>query len=71
MKRKLIWLHKSASFNAAEEFEEDYYKKMSPLEKIETVQLLREEYFKMKKGIKNDRRKRLRRSIKIIQQAQG
>jgi len=68
MKRKLIWLHKSPSFKASEEFEKAYYAKMSPKEKLETVQFLREEYFKMKKELRNEGRKGLRRFIKIIQQ---
>ena len=69
MKRKIIWLHKSPSFKESEAFEKSYYHGMSAEERVQTVQLLREEYFKMKKGPKNESRKRLRRAIKIIQQA--
>ena len=68
MKKKIIWIHKSPSFSAAEEFEKSYYAKMSAKERLETVQLLREEYFNLNKELKNESRKGLRRSIKIIQQ---
>ena len=68
MKRKLIWIYKSPSFKASEEFERNYYANMSADEKISAMQLLREQFSKIKKGTKYERRKRLRRSIKIIQQ---
>jgi hypothetical protein len=68
MRKKIIWIHKSPSFKASEEFERDYYAKMSPKERLEVVQQLRELYFKMKKGSKNECAKRLRRSVKIIKQ---
>ena len=67
MKKKLIWVHKSPSFKEAEEFEKSYYTKMSPEERLDIMQQLREQYFKIK-GSKNECAKRLRRSIKIIQQ---
>ncbi len=71
MKEKLIWIHKSISLKAAAEFERGYYSKMPAADRLETVQLLREQYQKMKKRTGHENRKGLRRSIKIIQQAQG
>lgn len=64
---KKIWVNKVASFDAAQEFDDDYYLSMSSKERLETVQFLREIYFKMKKGLDNEDRKRLRRVIKIIE----
>lgn len=66
MKRK-IWIHKAESFKEAEEFEEQYYRKMSDEEKLGTVQLLREAYGKINKEARNAHRKGLRRVIRIIQ----
>jgi len=65
---KRIWVNKAKSFEAAKKFDRDYYLKMNALERLETVQLLREWYFKIKKGLKNEDRERLRRVVKIIQQ---
>jgi len=65
---KRIWVNKAQSFKAAKEFDRDYYLKMNASERLETMQLLREWYFKIKKGLKNENRKRLRRVVKIIQQ---
>jgi len=65
---KKVWAHKCASFKEAEEFDRQYYFSMSPAQRLETMQLLRQSFFKLK-GQKYDRGKRLRRVIKIIQQA--
>ncbi len=64
---KKIWIKKFKSFKEAEKADIEYYSQMSPKERLNTMQLLREMYFKMK-GLKNDAT-RLRRTIKIIQQA--
>jgi len=63
---KKIWVNKASSFKAAERFDDDYYLAMPSSKRLETVQILREMYFKMKR-FKNAGRKRLRRIIKIIQ----
>ncbi len=68
---KKIWINKSDSPGAAQEFDFEYYLSMSSEERLETVQLLREEYYKIKKGSKHESRERLRRDIKVIQQTQG
>jgi hypothetical protein len=65
--KKKIWVNKAKSFKEAEEFDKNYYLAMSHLERLETMQFLREAYFKFKKGFKNESRKRLHRFVKIIQ----
>jgi len=62
---KKIWINKANSFKSAERFDQDYYLNMSENERLETMQYLREIFYKIKK---NENRKRLRRTIKIIQQ---
>lgn len=68
MKRK-VWVNKSRSFRESQEFDDAYYQAMTPKERLETVQFLREEYEKMKKGKKHEDRKGLRRVLKLIKQA--
>ena len=63
-----VWINKAHSFEEAAKFDESYYKAMSPQERLDTVQFLREIYPKIKKDVKGDGRKRLRRIIRIIQQ---
>ena len=65
---KSIWVHKATSFKKAEDFDKDYYLNMSSSNRLELMQLLREQYFKLKKQVINGNTKRLRRSVKIIQQ---
>jgi hypothetical protein len=64
-----IWVHKSKSFKEAQEFDDSYYLSMTPTERLETVQFLREEYWKMNKGKIHEGRKRLRRVFKLIKQS--
>lgn len=65
---KKVWIKKTKSFKAAAQFDIDYYLSMSPSERLDTMQLLREMVSKIKKGLKYERgRKGLRRVIKIIQ----
>ena len=64
---KSIWVHKANSFKEAGYFDKNYYLNMSKSKRLEIVQLLREQYFKLKKQAINGNTKRLRRSIKIIQ----
>ncbi len=66
--KKKKWMRVSDSCEAAEEFDTDYYLAMSRKERLETVQLLREIHFKMKKGSENESRKRLRRTIQVLKQ---
>ena len=62
---KKIWVNRVKSFREAEEFNQDYYSKMSRAERLEIMQFLREIYYKIKKG-KNENGKRLRRIAKAI-----
>ena len=67
---KKIWIHKPGSFREAEKFEVDYYLAMTPSERLGTVQLLREEYFKIRgktRGAKGGNSERLRRVVRVIQ----
>ncbi len=64
---KKIWVNKTDAWESAKRFDENYYLSMSRTKRLETMQFLRETYFKMKRGEKNESRKRLRRVIKIIQ----
>lgn len=65
---KKVWINKSESIEEAESFDRDYYAKMTSSERLETVQLLRESHAKLKRGIKNDGGKGLRRVLRIIKQ---
>ena len=61
---KKVWIKKSHSFKQAEEFDQNYYLKMSAKERLEIVQFLRERVSKLKN--ENGSPGRLRRVIKII-----
>lgn len=65
---KKIWLNKVDSFQKAEEFDDRYNLSLSAEERLSNVQILREEYFKISKDLKNANRKGLRRVLKIIKQ---
>ena len=64
---KKVWIHKANSFKEAERFDERYYSNMDGSERLDMVQFLREEHFKMRGQLKNASRKGLRRYIKIVQ----
>ena len=67
---KKIWIHKTSSFRKAEKFDADYYLAMTPSERLETVQLLREEYSKIRGkrgGIRGENTEGLRRVIRVVQ----
>ncbi len=73
MRVKKMWTHIHKGFKEAEEFDRNYYVQMTPEERLNIVQELREFYFKFNKenlkGLnKNASRKRLRRVIKVVQQ---
>ena len=64
-----IWINKAGSFEEAHNFDAAYYSSLSNAERVETVQILREEYFKSK-GLKfREDGKRLRRIFRVIKQA--
>lgn len=64
-----IWINKAKSVQEAAEFEVDYYSRMSADQRIETMQYLRETWFKFRKPKNGTHSKRLRRVFKIIKQA--
>ena len=64
-----VWMRKVDSYEEAQSLDKEYYLSMSPKKRLEIVQTLREEYYKIKKGSKkSENRKRLRRVIRIIKQ---
>jgi hypothetical protein len=65
---KKIWVHRAHSFKEAEEFDDNYYLSMSGKERLETMQLFREVFYKMKGNARNESGKGLRRVVKVIQQ---
>jgi hypothetical protein len=68
MNRK-IWIKKTGSFSEAQDQDLQYYMNMTPQERIETVQFLREQYFKFNGSISDESGKGLRRTVRVIQQA--
>ncbi len=67
---KKPWLKKFKSFEEAEKADIEYYSQMSSEEKWDTMQFLRDTYYKFKGG-KYEKGKGLRRVLKIIKQKQG
>ncbi len=65
---KKPWIKKFKTFKSAEEADKQYYLKMSPAERLDILQFLRESYIKLKKGKKHESGQRLRRVVKILQQ---
>jgi hypothetical protein len=65
MKQK-IWVNKPYSFKEAQEFDDSYYLSMTPTERLETVQFLREEYGKLSKDRGYTGGRRLEKVIKLI-----
>lgn len=65
---KKIWVNKIDSFQKAEEFDDRYNLSLSPEERLSTIQFLREAYFKLRKDLKSEGRKGLRRVLKITKQ---
>jgi len=66
---KKIWIKKASSFSEAQDQDLEYYLNMSAQERIETVQFLREQYFKFNGISPHEGGKGLRRTIRVIQQA--
>jgi hypothetical protein len=68
MKRE-IWINKAKSFEDAQEFDTAYYLNLLSAERVETVQVLREAYFKSNGLFRRENGKRLRRVLRVIKQA--
>ena len=67
--RKKIWIRKFHSYSKAGRHDDAYYLSLSPAERLETVQFLREEYVKFQKGTHHESGKGLRRVFKLIEPA--
>lgn len=65
---KRIWINRVNSFKEAEDFDMKYYLSMPASKRLDLVQFLREEYFKINKEVGNEARKGLRRIYKVIKQ---
>ena len=66
---KKIWVNKAKSFEDAQDFDNEYYLRLSSSERVESVQFLREAYVRSQ-GLKlRENGKRLRRVFRIIKQA--
>ena len=63
---KKIWEDIANSFQEAEDFDRRYYRAMSMSERLDIMQSLREERFKIKGGPEGRGSRRLQRVIKII-----
>lgn len=64
---KSVWIHRAKNFEEAAAFDRNYYFSMTPEERLDTMQQLRESYFKLKKEYAADAgATRLRRHVKII-----
>ncbi|MFC1668553.1 hypothetical protein ACFL1T_04140 [Chlamydiota bacterium] len=64
---KKIWMHKSNSFKEAEAFDDEYYFRLAPEERLDMLQFLRISHQKMENKNPNCDR-RLQKVIKITNQ---
>jgi hypothetical protein len=62
---KKIWVRKTESYREAGSFDLEYYLNMTPQKRIETMQYLREIYYRIK-GKDEKSREGLQRVIKVI-----
>lgn len=67
-KMKRIWVNKARSYAEANRFDLEYYFLLPPENRLDEMQRLRDEYKKLDPEGVNAGRKRLRRSVRIIQQ---
>ena len=64
-----IWVNRARSFEEAQDFDNAYYLSLSSTQRLESVQILREEFFKSN-GLKfREDGKRSRRVLRVIKQA--
>ena len=66
---KKIWVNRARSFKEAQDFDIAYYASLSSTERVEIVQILREEFFKSSGFKFREDGKRLRRVSRVIKQA--
>jgi len=60
------WIRKAKSFKEAEEFDDEYYRRMPPEDRLSDMQLCRQMYFKLKHINIDEVRKGLRRFYKVV-----
>ena len=60
------WIRKAKSFKEAEEFDDEYYRKMPPEDRLSDIQFCRQMYFKLKRINIDEIRKGLRRFYKVV-----
>jgi len=67
--RKKIWVYKANSFRSAQDFDLRYYRSLSPQERLETVEFLRQQVKKIRRPGSHYAKSRegLRRVITVIQ----
>lgn len=63
---KKFWVKKTDSFEEAEEFDDEYYRRRTFEDRLSDIQLCRDMYFKLKRINVNACRKRLRRLVRVI-----
>ena len=68
---KKIWVKRAKSFHEADQNDLEYYLSMTPEERLDILQFLRETHFKNTGIKKNAHRKGLQRSVRIIKQVRG
>ncbi len=66
---KKIYVNRARSFKEAEDFDIAYYASLSSTERVESVQILCEEFFKSNGLEFREDGKRLRRVFRVIKQA--
>jgi hypothetical protein len=64
-----IWVNKAKTFEEAAAFDRDYYQRLSPEERLDTVQMLREMHFDQSGMTIGEDGKRLRRVLGVVQPA--
>jgi hypothetical protein len=65
---KKIWVNRAKSFEEAQDFDNAYYLSLSSKDRVESVQILREEFFQSSGLEFREDGKRLRRVFRIIKQ---
>jgi hypothetical protein len=64
-----IRVNKARSYAEANRFDLEYYLTLRPEERLDEMQRLRDDHWKLGSERENASRKRLRRSVRIVQQA--
>ncbi len=62
---KKIWINRAKNFKEAERFDAAYYIKMTPEERLDIMEMLRNEYWKLK-GKPNECKKRICKVVEVF-----